>query len=84
MAKTTLRLAPQDIEPSRAEIYKARIEQSHREWHGPNGEPWKPYDGSTEPWTHKVKRAGESQYRIVVESEVGWFRKFLKLCRLIA
>ncbi len=68
-----------DPEPTKAEIYHARIAQSHREWHGPNGEPWKPIQ--TEATKPLCVDEVLSKYRIIAESEVGWFRKFLRWIR---
>jgi hypothetical protein len=67
--------------PNRTAEAKA-LAEIHREWeawHGPNGEPWRPYAGSTEPWSEKVSASlRKGTYRVIVDAPVPRWRRILR------
>lgn len=75
MTKRNLRLADADDNVTPADVERARMEQSWREWHGPNGKPWMPYDGPTGKSADDVGEITRRQYRVVVTSRVSWWRR---------
>ncbi len=84
MKKPMLRLAPQDIEPTRAEIEMARISQNQREYRSPAGDVSNPKGWQRIDTDARNPLDVDSvlcRYRVVVGSEVGWFRKFLRWIR---
>lgn len=77
-----MRLLRPDPRVTRQDIERARIEQSWREWSGPNGKPWTPYDGSVEPWTGKVSESvDKATYRVNLSEEIPLFRRILRFFR---
>ncbi len=57
----------------------AEIHREWEAWHGPNGEPWRPYAGSTEPWSEKVSASLEKgTYTVIVDAPVPRWRRILR------
>jgi len=75
--KPTLKLASSD-DPTPRQIYMARIDQSHREWSGPTGQPWHPYDGPTGKSKSDVDAALASQWRLIADPPLPWWRRVLR------
>lgn len=82
MNKSTLKLASSD-DPTPEQIYMARIEQAHREWSGPTGQPWCPYTGPTGKSKSDVDAALASQWRIVLEPRLPWWRRVVRRLRRV-
>lgn len=86
MGKTTLRLADDTPEPTRAQIALAQIDQSHREWRSPwadvTGERWQAVELAREQRpTLDVDAVHRQQYRLVASSKVGRWRKIMRRLR---
>ncbi len=67
--------------PNRTAEAKA-LAEIHREWeqyNGPNGGPWKPYSGSTEPWAEKVSASlDRGRHIVIVDAPVPLIRRILR------
>lgn len=78
--KPTLKLASSD-NSTPEDIYRARIDRSHREWKGPTNRPWTPYAGPTGKSKSDVDAALATQWRIVPESKPPWWWRILRRLR---
>lgn len=72
--KQSLHLVDHD-EPTPQQIAMARIEQSHREWSGPNGKPWQPFSEARERPTLNADAVLRRTYRIEVSRRTPWWRR---------
>lgn len=63
LKRQPLRLIDAD-EPTPQQIALARIEQSHREWSGPNGKPWQPFSEAREKPTLDTDSVLQRTYRV--------------------
>ena len=85
MTKPRLRLAPQDREPTKAEIAMAQIDQSHREWRSPwadlSKDEWKPIE--TKAQNVLDVDSVLNKWRVVADSQPGMIRRLLRWLRRV-
>lgn len=80
----SMRLVKKDEDPTRQEVFMAGVEQSWREWNGPSGRPWIPYQGSTAQWSESVSKAlDRGRYIVITDTPVPLWRRTLKKLRLM-
>jgi hypothetical protein len=56
-----------------------QIEANWNAWHGPNGEPWTPYSGSTTPWSEGISKSlDKGRHLVLSEPRIPWWRRALR------
>ena len=79
MASPKLKLAENK---SAYETAMDQIDEAWRHWHGPTGQPWVAYDGSTTPLHDAVSRSVEKgTYQVKVDAPIPFWRRLLRRLR---